>query len=250
MEKENQLWCGIRTQPNWNNNSDNEVGFSDEILVGGGTPAAEDDDGGRSLGNSSINVHNHEVRVVDDERDMLNELEPEANNDLIIGGSAVNETNVLVEPVKPSKSTSTVQFDDDRQTEEVLRNLGLSCNGPKPNLVIINTLNEYNAHTVLYEENGPIDSDPSAPPGFENDYSCNKWMGSTIAGQVPDEKKQNEDRGNPKNRGLLMKLVKASKMTRGKQTTHGRLGRSLDCLHLRKLMQFKLLWKKKRSEKM
>ena len=72
--------------------------------------------------------------------------------------------------LQPSNSDRTVGLDDDKHTKEVMCDLGLSLNRPKANVVIINTLNEFNSQMRQDGVLGLGDSSPNVPLGFENSY--------------------------------------------------------------------------------
>ena len=78
-----------------------------------------------------------------DENDLLatmDQLANSVNNDPIMETGIGIENKIVEESLQPSKSKRIVGLDDDRRTEEVLRDLGLSRGGPNANLTITNTL--------------------------------------------------------------------------------------------------------------
>ena len=63
--------------------------------------------------------------------------------------------------------SQTVGLEDDRLTEEVLRDLGLMHNGPNENNIIATAYHVWTKDTEGVYGNGLGYSDPLEPPGFE-----------------------------------------------------------------------------------
>ena len=81
-----------------------------------------------------------------------------------------NMKNVSTEKVERStnyKGSQTIGLEDDRRTEEVLRDLGLSQSSPNDNTLLAKAYREWSMCAADEEECKAQASGPSKPPGFE-----------------------------------------------------------------------------------
>ena len=65
--------------------------------------------------------------------------------------------------------SQTMALEDDRRTEQVMRDLGLVSNGPKNESLVAKAYKEWSKIEEHEDTNGPRELDPPIPPGFEND---------------------------------------------------------------------------------
>ena len=125
---------------------------------------------GSSQGAYLINDHNHNhlSKVVADKMLSVNALEKEANDEHIMDEKTIGENKLHIgnNESKRSDRTRTIGLDDDRRTEEVLMDLGLSQNGQMGQTIVNRAYKVWMADEINTNDGGPNVLELSLPPSF------------------------------------------------------------------------------------